>query len=712
MAESPRLDATALLRDSKRNATAPVASSVSPVQPTDTEALKKGDLFGLREPLLADFSCALLDKIRYHGRMYLFASHIAFASTVFGDTKIVLPIAEVRSITRRKSVLVVPDAIEIVCGESWMSAAQCEAFVFAAFFNREQVFTTLERAWVAAQTSSAALAAATTATAAAAAAAPAAGPPPPPPPGAESAAAAAPAAAAEQPVVLIGDMPSPPPSPVQSAAPVAAAEAPEGADDAKAPPSDSPLPTIRNSSKIVRRATPMLAPVLPSLMPASESSAIPFVSAVCPHVANSAVDETFTSESATASTTIQQELPNCTLATVWHTLFKTTVFWRRVHARLAYFDFEGSPWRARFASSAPEDQQAPCCVERLITFKVKLNQPVGPKQTRMTQTLVARFVSPRRLVIETVSQCHDAPYADSFLVHSMLVVDEKHDGNCLLRVWWSVRFLRTVWMVKGLIESQALSDNQQFYGIMSLEALEMLHNVRDSQPDAGAMAAESSDASVAANAPAAAASAGATAAAAATTAAAAPAPTTIADDVGARIQHVVVGDDPPMLVRSVTYSLLGMFLLWCLSWLWHVPQPPPAVVVDDPVAQLQAQLTRVESRIDSLSAALIRVLQLPRDASAADAASILEALKSSELSSAAQATFDARVLLQRMGGDGRALETLQAAVNLLSPAAAEVRGGSWLSGNVSVSVGVMVAATVAVGVGSVVGWAVIGKTKK
>jgi hypothetical protein len=702
-AESPRLDATSRLRDSKRNATAPVAAPVSTVQPTDSEALKKGELFGLREPLLADFSCALLDKIRYHGRMYLFASHIAFASTVFGDTKIVLPIAEVRSITRRKSVLVVPDAIEIVCGESWMSAAQCEAFVFAAFFNREQVFTTLERAWVAAQTSSAAVAAATTA---AAAAAPAADPPLP-----ESAAAAAPAPAAEQPVVLIGDVPTPPPSPVQSAAPVAAAEASEGADDAKAPSSDSPLPTIRNSSKIVRRATPMLAPVLPSLMPASESSAIPFVSAVCPHVANSAVDETFTSESATASTTIHQELPNCTLATVWHTLFKTTVFWRRVHARVAYFDFEGSPWRARFASSAPDDQQAPCCVERLITFKVKLNQPVGPKQTRMTQTLVARFVSPRRLVIETVSQCHDAPYADSFLVHSMLVVDEKHDGNCLLRVWWGVRFLRTVWMVKGLIESQALSDNQQFYGIMSLEALEMLHNVQDSQPDAGAIGAESSDASVAANAPAAASSAAAGAAAATAAAAAAPAPTTIADDVGARIQHVVVGDDPPMLARSVTYSLLGMFLLWCLSWLWHVPQPQPAVV-DDPVARLQAQLARVESRIDSLSAALIRVLQLPRDASAADAASILEALKSSELSSAAQATFDARVLLQRMGGDGRALETLQAAVNLLSPAAAEAHGGSWLSSNMSVSVSVMVAATVAVGVGSVVGWAVIGKRRK
>jgi hypothetical protein len=187
-------------------------------------------------------------------------------------------------------------------------------------------------------------------------------------------------------------------------------------------------------------------------------------------------------------------------------LFKTTAFWRHVHSKNGFLDFEGSPWRARTASDssssnnnnnstggtavaaggdnssgggdATEYKPATCCVERLITFKVALSQPVGPKSTRMTQTLVARFVTARRLVIETVSQCHDAPYADSFLVNSMLVVDEKHDGSCHLRIWWGVRFLRTVWMVKGLIESTALRDNQQFYGLWALEALTALHERR------------------------------------------------------------------------------------------------------------------------------------------------------------------------------------------------------------------------------------------
>jgi hypothetical protein len=48
----------------------------------------------------------------------------------------------------------------------------------------------------------------------------------------------------------------------------------------------------------------------------------------------------------------------------------------------------------------------------------------------------------------------------------------------MLRIWWGVRFLRTVWMVKGLIESTALRDNQQFYGLWALEALTALHERR------------------------------------------------------------------------------------------------------------------------------------------------------------------------------------------------------------------------------------------
>jgi hypothetical protein len=51
----------------------------------------------------------------------------------------------------------------------------------------------------------------------------------------------------------------------------------------------------------------------------------------------------------------------------------------------------------------------------------------------------------------------------------MIVVDENHDG-CTIRIWWGVKFLRSVWMVKGLIESTALRDNKEFYDAWASEA--------------------------------------------------------------------------------------------------------------------------------------------------------------------------------------------------------------------------------------------------
>jgi uncharacterized membrane protein YgcG len=574
---------------------------------------------------------------------------------VFGDTKLVLPLVEVRALNRKKSVLVVPDAIELVCGEPSLPLDQCETFVFASFFNRELAFTTLERAWRAAVA---------------------------PPPAAVAAAAAAP--------------PPVPPSPTpHEVPPPAAAHGDADADTAaaKAAPLAVPVddastrlrasPLSHSASKRSRRPATMPS-VLPSLMPENDDDALPFISTGCPHVTNSSVDEVFTSESATGSTTIQQELPNCSLAVVWHTLFKTTAFWRHVHSKNGFLDFEGSPWRARTASDSSstsgtgasgagdgggagggvggggsggsgidaEYKPATCCVERLITFRVSLSQPVGPKSTRMTQTLVARFVTARRLVIETVSQCHDAPYADSFLVNSMLVVDEKHDGSCLLRIWWGVRFLRTVWMVKGLIESTALRDNQQFYGLWSLEALTALHERRV------AAAADGDDSAVDAT------------------------PRLVAEpaakeaeerEVVQQIQHIVVGDNPPMLARSVVMSLSGVVLLW-LAW-WGVSAlsasgAPP----DDPVRQLREHVTRLEARIDTLSAALTRVAHLLPDDRREQVHTVLSTLESSEQAKAAGASFGARMLIHRaaqLSGsaeDARTVALLSDALEQLSRA--------------------------------------------
>ena len=48
--------------------------------------------------------------------MYVAQRHICFTSNIFGETRLVLPVADLRSVQRQTSMLVVPDAIEVVCG--------------------------------------------------------------------------------------------------------------------------------------------------------------------------------------------------------------------------------------------------------------------------------------------------------------------------------------------------------------------------------------------------------------------------------------------------------------------------------------------------------------------------------------------------------------------------------------------------------------------
>jgi hypothetical protein len=70
----------------RSSATTPITNTPSTLSTSDSLSSNSpranqthlSDLFGLHEPLLADFSCALLDKIRYVGRLYVFPAHVAF----------------------------------------------------------------------------------------------------------------------------------------------------------------------------------------------------------------------------------------------------------------------------------------------------------------------------------------------------------------------------------------------------------------------------------------------------------------------------------------------------------------------------------------------------------------------------------------------------------------------------------------------------------
>ena len=419
-------------------------------------------LFDLpRDTLLADFSCALQMKIRYHGRMYIARQFVCFTSNIFGETRLVrhtrsraraclgfaprltaarapdflqvLPVADIRSIERKTSMLVMPDAIEIVCGD----APDTEKFLFTSFLMRQEAYAVLLDAWQASadgqqntSTSSvsgeealsssndnavsaeaserdakrpqrrddsgsawrnamqspsseaeraaeepqaadadanerASAVHADDGSAAAASAERAADAD-----GSNSNRASSSAAAERDPAAdrAAGDRQSS----TRSRRPLSAAEKIAAATSERSEHSMSPPELRRGRSTtnvtLSQRNQPMLS-AMPSLMPKGEGSGddvvltLPFVSRSCTHVVAS-VDEIFRSASANSKTTLHQELPHCTLAEVWHTLFRSTDFWRRVHRAVGYMDFEGSPWRSRFpngseaASAANSDPSA------------------------------------------------------------------------------------------------------------------------------------------------------------------------------------------------------------------------------------------------------------------------------------------------------------------------------------------------------------------
>lgn len=61
-----------------------------------------------------EFNCALQKRILLQGRLYLFDSYVCFYSNLFGyvHTK-VIPLADVTAVCKKKTALVVPNAIEV-----------------------------------------------------------------------------------------------------------------------------------------------------------------------------------------------------------------------------------------------------------------------------------------------------------------------------------------------------------------------------------------------------------------------------------------------------------------------------------------------------------------------------------------------------------------------------------------------------------------------
>ena len=101
------------------------------------------ELFGsipLGSRFVVDYSCAYHKDILHQGRIYVTTSSCSFYSYIFGfENKVTIPWSEVVTITKEKTAIFIPNAIQISTADS--------KFFFASFVDRDSSHMMLTRLW-------------------------------------------------------------------------------------------------------------------------------------------------------------------------------------------------------------------------------------------------------------------------------------------------------------------------------------------------------------------------------------------------------------------------------------------------------------------------------------------------------------------------------------------------------------------------------------
>ena len=88
------------------------------------------------EELIADFMCALQQKILTQGRLYISQHYVAFHSKVFGaETSLVIPASDITGVSLAKSLGVVPNAIKVY--------TTYNVYWFGSFVKRQEAYALL-----------------------------------------------------------------------------------------------------------------------------------------------------------------------------------------------------------------------------------------------------------------------------------------------------------------------------------------------------------------------------------------------------------------------------------------------------------------------------------------------------------------------------------------------------------------------------------------
>ncbi|KAL7418770.1 hypothetical protein Q5752_006453 [Cryptotrichosporon argae] len=90
--------------------------------------------------LIDDYGCALAKDILVQGRLYVSENHVCFHANIFGwVTDVVVPFSEVKSIEKKMTALVIPNAIGVSTGK--------EKYTFASLISRDSTYDVMMNVW-------------------------------------------------------------------------------------------------------------------------------------------------------------------------------------------------------------------------------------------------------------------------------------------------------------------------------------------------------------------------------------------------------------------------------------------------------------------------------------------------------------------------------------------------------------------------------------
>merc|ERR1712223_1760227 len=146
-------------------------------------------------------------------------------------------------------------------------------------------------------------------------------------------------------------------------------------------------------------------------------------------------------------------------------LFTNSKFYRDFHANRKTFDMSQTQWSGKSDNGGEKYRE--------MSYTISLTHPMGPKHssTNETQVMHAESHPGRQYIVDCEVVNGGIPYADSFYINVHFYVSRVSDNESRLNVMAAIKYKKTVWgLVKTFIEKNTWSGLEDFYSNLA-EAL-------------------------------------------------------------------------------------------------------------------------------------------------------------------------------------------------------------------------------------------------